>query len=557
MCRRRTIHLAVSLVASILATTALLLLLGNTFKRIVHADTSVNAPTQDGDVEISPGVSETVDPGTIVTYHHTLTNTGAAADTFAVYVTSPQGWPSVLLGGNWPSGTLVPPLLLESLDSLATGTFTISLTVPPTTSAGLYYTIVTATSQNSDTVRVTTTNTTTIQQKPGIKLSSTDRQWVNPGNIAMYTHAITNTGNVDYTLDLTATSSLSWPLELLKDLPTGTLTLPLSLGAGMTETFVVSLTVPSDAAPGTVDLTVITATSRTDPQAQAVTTDTTAVKGLYLPLVLRHYPPLPVGSIEIQVQGEATTVHQPLVTLALSATVSGDTVTDMRFGGNGVDWGDWEPYTVTKAFTLTHDISGLKTVYAQFRGSIGGISGPVYDRIYLLLNGDFETGEFSPWQNGGELNQFINSTQPHTGNYSALLGDPSYPENGIPEGSAWVDQEIVVPSTAAATLGFWYRIFTYDVMWSAKYKSYYDYLDVELRDSGGNTVRILRDGFTGEWQPDTLRDLGWRHHSFDLSAYKGQTVRIRFANFNTGGVTNDPRFNTYTYLDDITVDGDW
>ena len=555
MHKRRTIHLAVSLVAGMLAITALLLLLGNTFIRMVHADASINATIQASNGEISPGVSQTVDPGTVVAYHHTLTNTGTAADTFTVYVTSPQSWPIVLLGGNWPTGTLVPPLLFESLDSSMTGTLTISLTVPPTASAGLYYTIVTATSQNSDTVRITATNTATIRPKPEVKLSSADRQWVNPGNITTYAHTITNTGNIDYTLDLTATSSLSWPLELLKDLPSGTLTLPLSLSAGMTETFGVSLTVPSDAAPGTMDLTVITATSRTDPQAQDVVTDTTTVKGLYLPLVLRNHPPLPVGSVEIQ--GGTTTVHRPLVTLVLSATVSGDTVTDMRFSNNGMDWGNWEPYTVTKAFSLTHDVSELKTVYAQFRGSIGGISGPVYDRVYLLLNGDFETGAFPPWQHGGELNQFTNSTQPHIGSYSALLGDPTYPKNNVPEGSAWVDQEIIVPATGAPTLSFWYRIFTYDVMWSQKYKSYYDYLDVELRDSGGNTVRILRDGFTGEWQADTLRDLGWRHHSFDLSTYGGQTVRIRFANFNTGGATNDPRFNTYTYLDDITVDGGW
>jgi hypothetical protein len=40
-----------------------------------------------------------------------------------------------------------------------------------------------------------------------------------------------------------------------------------------------------------------------------------------------------------------------------------------------------------------------------------------------------------------------------------------------------------------------------------------------------------------------------------LNAYKGQTIRIRFANFNTGGATQDPGLNTYTYLDDIAVEG--
>lgn len=173
----------------------------------------------------------------------------------------------------------------------------------------------------------------------------------------------------------------------------------------------------------------------------------------------------------------------------------------------------------------------------------------------VVNNGDFETGDLTDWQHGGELDQSVRSDQPHGGMYSAVLGNPLYANDNVPEGSAWVYQTIKVPNSGTPTLSFWYRIFSYDVMWSAYHQCYYDYLDVVLEDTSGNRLEnLLRDGFTGEWQPNTLQDLGWRQRVFDLSAYKGQTIRIRFANFNTGGATQDPGLNTYTYLDDIAVE---
>jgi hypothetical protein len=176
----------------------------------------------------------------------------------------------------------------------------------------------------------------------------------------------------------------------------------------------------------------------------------------------------------------------------------------------------------------------------------------------VVNNGGFETGDLTNWQHGGELDQSVSSDRPHGGMYSAVLGSPLYENDSVPEGSAWVYQTIKVPDSGTPTLSFWYRIFSCDVMWSEHRQSYYDYLDVVLEDTSGNRLEsLLRDGFTGEWQPNTLQDLGWRQRIFDLSAYKGQTIRIRFANFNTSGAPKDPDpgLNTYTYLDDIAVEG--
>ena len=91
-------------------------------------------------------------------------------------------------------------------------------------------------------------------------------------------------------------------------------------------------------------------------------------------------------------------------------------------------------------------------------------------------------------------------------------------------------------------------------MWSETHQCYYDYFGVYIQDTNGQTlVHILRDGYTGTWEKDTLRDLRWKHFSYDLSGYTGQTIRIAFANFNTPGATGDPGLNTYTYLDDVVV----
>ena len=179
-------------------------------------------------------------------------------------------------------------------------------------------------------------------------------------------------------------------------------------------------------------------------------------------------------------------------------------------------------------------------------------------RINLIENGGFETGDFSGWQHGGELTQSVRPERPHAGTYSALLGNPAYANDAVPEGSAWISQTFEIPNDGTPVLSFWYRIFTYDVMWSTRYECYFDYLDVTLETPSGTLLEpLLRDGFTGTWQEGILQDLGWRNFTFDLGVYRGQTVRVRFANLNAGGgCTNEPtdlHFNTYTYLGDITI----
>jgi uncharacterized repeat protein (TIGR01451 family) len=328
---------------------------------------------------------------------------------------------------------------------------------------------------------------------------------------------------------------------------------PFTSGGTVTTTFQVTVT---DAV--TTDRLVNRATLSWDLIKEEMAATTTLKTKMYLPLVLHHYPPLPHGT-SVTISNGAKTVHQRAVTLTLDASFPPgvDEVTSMRFSSDGKTWGDWMPYTTTTPYTLTSGVSALNEVHVAFRGSKGGVS-TAADGVYLMLNGDFETGAFDPWQHGGELNQFVTTTHRHSGTYAALLGDPRYANESVPVGSAWARQTINVPSTGDPRLSVWYRIFSYDVMWSDTYQSFYDYFDIYVESQDGTVSdRVFRDGYQGPWEADTRQDLGWQRWTYDLSDYEGETIRIRFASFNTPGNSDDPGLNTYTFVDDVSLEGNW
>ena len=172
---------------------------------------------------------------------------------------------------------------------------------------------------------------------------------------------------------------------------------------------------------------------------------------------------------------------------------------------------------------------------------------PVVARDYSppdLINGGFENG-WTGWTHGGELPRTITSANPHSGNFSALLGNPGYKcENGVPVGSAWIQQTFLVPHTAAPRLSFWYNIWTQD---KNPYRNYdFDVFEVKI-----NATVVLMDArITGTYGcnlPVAQQDLGWRVKEVSLNDYRGQRVTIRFRNLSYP----DGWFNTWTYVDDV------
>jgi len=288
----------------------------------------------------------------------------------------------------------------------------------------------------------------------------------------------------------------------------------------------------------------------------------------YLPLVLSRYPPPPEGNITIA--GGAQTVHGAAVDLTIDASVSIGTVTHMRFSNDGANWSGWEPYATQKSWALAGGTNGLRTVSAQFRGSLGGISGIIADRTFMVLNGSFEQGASVPgWvlrQSPLPLNIVTSvaerpsgSTPPPDGAYALLLGNPSYPcgPTGVPLGYAGIQQTFELP-TSAQRLTFRYIIWSQDASSSGAYDRFEVYIQDTAVFYDGNMVNTGLD--CAKWwrvpsqdNPVSGATSGWATATIDLSAYTGQNVTVSFQNHSR----LDGWYNTYTVIDDITIEGNW
>jgi Mg-chelatase subunit ChlD len=193
---------------------------------------------------------------------------------------------------------------------------------------------------------------------------------------------------------------------------------------------------------------------------------------------------------------------------------------------------------------VSRNIPPATGVYTVDFGIRAEIHLPVVARNYPPpINGGFEDG-WTGWMHGGKLDQGISPDNPHSGSFSALLGDPDYRcEDGVPIGSTWVEQAFRVPSTASPELSFWYNIFTHDK--NSDLGDTYDSFDVRVNGS-----LVFRDmNTTNPYKCKHLRNLGWRPAAVDLSGYRGSYVTVRFENWNR----YDHWYNTWTYVDDVRV----
>jgi len=149
----------------------------------------------------------------------------------------------------------------------------------------------------------------------------------------------------------------------------------------------------------------------------------------------------------------------------------------------------------------------------------------------LIQNGGFETGTLANWTTGGVVAPAISTVQRHSGTYSVLDGASSGSE---PNGDDFLYQTITIPSTATkATLTFWYWPSTTDTIT-------YDWQEAQVQNiSGTMLAQIMKVCSNAQ---------AWTQVTYDLTPYKGQTIRIYFNDHQDG-------FGdlTYMYLDDISV----
>jgi hypothetical protein len=184
-----------------------------------------------------------------------------------------------------------------------------------------------------------------------------------------------------------------------------------------------------------------------------------------------------------------------------------------------------------------------------------------------LVNGDFETGDWTGWTHGGDFDSYANvvSAEKHGGQFAAGIGrwDSAYNGNNPtlePFGTEYFYQDCVVPNNVTQLRFDW---------WQEGYDTAnWDWFDAYIMDTNGNVLQTLmyHGGKPGlnygpYWNTSSLTPVsypsgspgiavggGWYEVIADVSAYRGQKIRIYF----------DQRLDgfgdqTRTYIDDVRL----
>jgi hypothetical protein len=98
-----------------------------------------------------------------------------------------------------------------------------------------------------------------------------------------------------------------------------------------------------------------------------------------------------------------------------------------------------------------------------------------------------------------------------------------------------------VPASGVPQLSLYYRVFTHDKLNADKFDRFEVYIHGTLLRRFGNT--------SPTYGCPNVRDLGWQQFTYDLSPYRGQTIRLRLVNV----AHPDDWFGTWTYVDEVQV----
>lgn len=205
--------------------------------------------------------SSAVLPVTLV-YTHLLTNTTNYADTFSLSGASQLGW----------QVAVAPSSVALGMGGVAI--VQVTVTAPPLPPTQVYADIATivATSQAEPTVFDTVTDTTILNQQPGVLLEPDITVTGYPAEFIEFHHVVTNTGNY------TDSFFLTFIVDYWANLPYGH---ELTLGPGDSMPVLFIVQVPPDAQCGSQSLAYLKATSDSDRAVEDSATDTIQVGAVY------------------------------------------------------------------------------------------------------------------------------------------------------------------------------------------------------------------------------------------------------------------------------------
>jgi CSLREA domain-containing protein len=223
--------------------------------------------------QFSPAQTQNANPGQVVTFTHTLTNSGNQAGVFSLNANAPAAWNPQIVNSNCPVGP-------STLDRGTSCQFSIQVTVPNGALAGSYPQISAVAEVNG--VSNSVTDTVNVGAALGLAFApdytGATRGNADPGQVVTYTHTLTNTGNATdsytLTLDLSAADlSEGWSA-------TATPLLLSDMSAGAERTVEVVVRAPTGVLAGAIGTVVVTASSTLSPNLQRSVTVETELNGI-------------------------------------------------------------------------------------------------------------------------------------------------------------------------------------------------------------------------------------------------------------------------------------
>ncbi|QUQ64011.1 phospholipase D-like domain-containing protein [Kutzneria sp. CA-103260] len=164
----------------------------------------------------------------------------------------------------------------------------------------------------------------------------------------------------------------------------------------------------------------------------------------------------------------------------------------------------------TSSVTVTATDSTGPSGSTSFTWTVSGSSGGC-TAAQLLGNPGFETGAAAPWTTSGVINT-SSSEPPHSGSWDAWLDG---------HGTTHTDtltQTVTLPAGCTIyQLGFWLHVDTAETLNTA-----YDKLTIQVVNGAGTVLSTLHT------YSNLDHNTGYAQHTFDLSAYAGQSVTLKF-----------------------------
>jgi uncharacterized repeat protein (TIGR01451 family) len=241
-------------------------------------------------------------------------------------------------------------------------------------------------SNGNDLTALSNIVTTTVSQVASVDVSPDNSSSATPGDVLTYAHVVSNLGNGPDTIDLTATSSQGWTVEIYRDVngngtyESGTDTLltdSVADGDGVPDTgllaadgtfrILIRVTVPAGASDGTVDVTTVTGTSSFNVGVSESATDTTTIAAPALGAVKSvapagNQPPGTALTYTVVVTNNGAAAANTVVMtdpIPANTTYVPGSITYNGAGRTDASDGDNADFGVSTANTVTVDVGGL------------------------------------------------------------------------------------------------------------------------------------------------------------------------------------------------------